>query len=163
MHMVARTGSATTFTTPSDREIVMTRVFEAPRHLVFEAWTRPEHVNSWWGPRTTTLPVCEIDLRPGGAWRYVVRDTDGNEYGFRGVYREVEPPARLVYTDSFDGMPGHESLVTITFDERDGRTTLTSTTLYQSVEDRDAVLEIGMTQGAAESMDRLAEHLQALA
>lgn len=144
---------------PAQPTIVMTRVFDAPRRLVFEAYTKPEHLKRWWGPRGYTLPVCDMDFRPGGAWRFVQRGPDGAEYGFRGVYREIVPPERLVYTFEFDGMPGHVSLETLTFDEHDGRTTLTTTALFDSIEDRDGMLKSGMEAGAAESMDRLAELL----
>jgi uncharacterized protein YndB with AHSA1/START domain len=150
----------TTFTTPSDREIVMTRVFDAPRALVFDACTNPEHLQHWFGPRGWTLPVCEVDLRPGGAWRFVLRGPDGSEMGMSGVYQEVAPPERLVSTESFDDYPG-ETLNTLTLSEEEGRTTYTVTVLYPSKEVRDAVLESGMQDGASESFDRLAEHLQA--
>src|SRR5512145_922942 len=88
--------NTTTLTMPSDREILITRVFDAPRRLVFEAISKPEHVARWWGPRCMTMLSCEMDFRPGGAWRFVSRGPDGNEYGFRGVYREIEPPERIV-------------------------------------------------------------------
>ena len=161
--MIEKNSAATTLTTPSDREIVITRVFDAPRSLVFEAWTRPDHVTRWYGPRDFTLSVCDIDLRVGGAYRFVLRGPDGKDYGFKGVYREIVPPERLVYTDGFEGMPGHEALVTLTFDEYDGKTTLTSTSLYKTVEDRDAHIKAGMEQGMRETLDRLAEHLHTLA
>ena len=161
-----RNSGALTVTMPSDREVVLTRVFEAPRRLVFEAWTRPEHLVHWYGPRGYTLPVCEIDLRPGGAWRYVLRGPDGEEMGMKGVYREIVPPERLVSTESYD-IPGMgwtpESLVTMTLEERDGETTMTSRILYQSVEHRDGHVNSGMEAGAAETLDRLAEHLGAMA
>jgi len=96
--MVKKGSSAATFTIPSDREIVSTRVFDVPRRLVFEAWTKPEHVKRWYGLRVLTMTVCEIDLRPGGAYRYVLRGPDGTDYAFSGVYREIVPPSRLVYT-----------------------------------------------------------------
>jgi len=150
----------TTFTTPSDREIVITRVFDAPRELVFEALTNSEHVPQWYGPRGWTLPVCDIDLRPGGAWRFVLRSADGQEMGMGGVYQEITPPVRLVSTESYDDYPG-ESLNTVILSEEDGKTTLTTTVLYPSKEARDAVLESGMQDGAAETFDRLAEYLQA--
>ncbi len=152
-------------TTPSDREIVLRRAFQAPRALVFDAWTRPEHVKRWWGLRHQELTVCEIDLRPGGAWRYVLREPDGQEFRFRGVYREVAPPARLVYTECFDepavGCP--EALVTVEFEERDAWTCVTSTVLHKSKEARDGHLQYGMEPGATESLDRLAELLRTLA
>jgi uncharacterized protein YndB with AHSA1/START domain len=150
----------TTFTTPSDREIVMTRVFDAPRALVFDAYTNPEHLPHWFGPRGWTLPVCEIDLRPGGAWRFVLRGPDGAEMGMRGVYQQIAPPERLVSTESFDDYPG-ETLNTLILSEEESKTTYTVTVLYPSKEVRDAVLESGMQEGAAESFDRLAEYLQA--
>lgn len=155
------TIGSTTFTTPSDREVVMTREFDAPRELVFEAWTSCEHIPHWFGPRGTEIPVCEIDLRPGGAWRFVLRSPDGREMGMGGVYKEIEQPDRLVSTESFDDYPG-ESLNTMTLTEKDGKTTLTVTVLAESKEIRDAVIELGMERGAAETFDRLAEHLRAM-
>jgi uncharacterized protein YndB with AHSA1/START domain len=148
----------TTFTTPSDREIVISRVVDAPRALVFDAMTNPEHVPNWFGLRSFTLPVCEIDLRPGGAWRYVMRSADGTDMGMSGVYQEVTPPERLVSTESFDDYPG-ESLNTVVLTEEDGKTTITVTVLYESKEIRDAVVASGMQDGAAETYDRLAEYL----
>ena len=150
----------TTFTTPSDREIVITHVVEAPRELAFDAWTSPEHVPHWFGPRGSTVPVCEIDLRPGGAWHYLLRSPDGTDMAMRGVYREVSRPDRLVSTESFDDYPG-ESLNTLVFTEEDGKTTITCTVLYESKEMRDAVIESGMQKGAAETFDRLAEYVEA--
>ena len=160
--MTEKTSGATTFTTPSDREIRMTRVFDAPRELVFQAHTDPQHVPHWWGQRHSTTIVDVMDVRPGGAWRFVQRDPEGNEYGFRGEYREVVPPERLVYTFEFEGMPGHILVETMTFEEHDGKTTVSSTSLFDSVEDRDGMLESGMESGAIESWDRLAELLERL-
>ena len=152
----------TTFSTPSDREIVITRVFAAPRRRVFEALTDPEHVPHWYGPRGWTLPVCAIDFRPGGAWRFVCRGPDGTDMGMRGVYREITPPERFVSTESFDDYPG-ESLNTLVLSEEDGGTTITTTVLYPSKEVRDAVLGSGMPDGASQTYDRLAEYLRAMA
>ncbi len=157
--IMTSSSNATTFTMPSDREIVITRVFDAPRRLVFEALTKPEHLKRWWGMRSLTMVVCEVDFRPGGGWRFVMRGTDGNDYGFRGEYREIVPPERVVSTFEFEGMPGHVSLETLTLDELDGKTKLTSTCLYQSVEDRDGHFNSGMETGTRESYDRLAELL----
>jgi uncharacterized protein YndB with AHSA1/START domain len=151
----------TTFTTPSDREIVITRVLDAPRSLVWEACTDPEHVPHWYGPRGWTLPVCEVDLRPGGSWRYVMRGPDGSDMGMSGVFREITPSEQLVTTESFDDYPG-ESINTMTLTEQDGKTTMVTTILYESKEIRDVVIESGMQEGAAETYDRLAEHLQAI-
>jgi uncharacterized protein YndB with AHSA1/START domain len=159
----AASKAAMTLTLPSDREIVLTRVFDAPRRLVFEASTKPEHVARWWGPKGSTLPVCEMDFRLGGAWRFVQRDPNGQEFGFRGVYREIVPPERVVQTFEFEGMPGHVALETVTFEEQGGKTKLTSRLLFDSVEDRDGMLQSGMEKGAAETYDRLAEHLRTMA
>jgi uncharacterized protein YndB with AHSA1/START domain len=145
-------------TTPTEREIVLTRVFDAPRPLVFDAFTKPELLERWFGPRGWSLAVCEVDLRVGGRWRFVLRGPDGATMGMGGVYREIVPPERDVHTEAFDDYPG-ESLVTGVFDEEGGKTTLTATILYPSREVRDAVIESGMEHGAAESYDRLAEYL----
>ena len=156
-------AGATTLTTPSDREIVMTRAFDAPRRLVWEAWTNPEHVPHWMlGPSGWTMPVCEIDLRPGGAWHFVWCRSDGSEMGMRGVYREITPPERLVSTESWGG-DWPDTLNTLSLSEEAGKTTLTSTVLYPSKEARDAALQTGMTDGVSVSFDRLAEHLRAMA
>jgi uncharacterized protein YndB with AHSA1/START domain len=153
---------ATTFTTPSDREVAMTRVVDAPRSLVFEAWTNPEHLPNWLGTRRSTMPVCEIDLRPGGAFRYVWRSEDGSEMEIRGAYVEIDPPERLVSTESWGG-DWPETRDTLILTEEDGQTTITLTILYPSKEARDAALGTGMNEGVAESFDRLAEYLRAIA
>jgi uncharacterized protein YndB with AHSA1/START domain len=144
-------------TTPSDREIGLTRLFDAPRNLVFEAMTKPEHVTQWWGRlgEGYSVPVCEIDLRPGGAWRFVNRTPKGQLVAFYGVYREIAPPERLVYTEIFEQFPDTESVVTAVFTEENGKTRLTVTALYPSLEVRDIVLKTGMEKGAAISYDRL--------
>jgi uncharacterized protein (TIGR03086 family) len=145
-------------TTPTDREIVMTRVFDAPRHLVFDAFTKPELLKRWFGPRGWSLEVCEVDLRVGGGFRFVLRGPDGAQMGMRGVYREIVPPERSVHMESFDDYPG-ESQVTTVLVEQDGKTTLTATVLYPSAEVRDIVIKSGMEHGAAESYDKLNELL----
>ncbi|MGH9674073.1 MAG: SRPBCC family protein [Bryobacteraceae bacterium] len=145
-------------TLSGDREIVLTRVFDAPRHLVFEAFTKPELLRRWFGPRGWSLVVCEVDLRVGGGFRFVLRGPDGEQMGMRGVYREITPPERSVHMESFDDYPG-ESQVTAVFIEREGKTTLTATVLYPSEEVREAVIKSGMEHGAAETYDRLAELL----
>jgi uncharacterized protein YndB with AHSA1/START domain len=151
-------------TTPSDLEIVLTRVFNAPRHLVFEASTKPEHVKNWWGPRCTKLITCEIDFRVGGSWRFVMLGPDGKEHVFKGVYHEIVVPERIVSTECFDepavGSP--EWQVTTTYEERDGKTTLTSRCLHPSREHRDGHLQSGMEAGAGETFDRLEELLDTL-
>jgi uncharacterized protein YndB with AHSA1/START domain len=150
-------------TTPSDREIVMTRLFDAPRHLVFEAMTKPEHVRKWWGNLDDrySMKVCDIDLRPGGAWRFVGRHP-GGEVEFYGVYREIAPPSRLVFTEIFAPYPDAESVITSVFTEENGRTRITSTCVYPSLDVRDMVIKSGMERGAAISYDRLEEVARSL-
>ncbi len=150
-------------TLPSDLEIRMTRSFQAPRELVFEAHIKPEHLRQWWGSRTSTLAVCDVDARVGGRYRFVSREPDGTEHGFRGEYRAVEPPSRLTYTFEYEGMPGHICVETLTFEESGGVTTLTSNSVYDSKDDRDGMLSSGMESGATELMDRLEELLRKLA
>jgi len=145
-------------TTPSDREIVLTRVFDAPGRLVFDAFSQPELLKRWFGPRGWSLAVCEVDLKVGGGFRFVLRGPGGRETGMRGVYREIVRPERSVHMESFDDYPG-ESQVTAVLVEHQGKTTLTVTILYPSQEVRDAVLKSGMEHGAAESYDKLAELL----
>ncbi|MGH9703827.1 MAG: SRPBCC family protein [Candidatus Acidiferrales bacterium] len=148
-------------TTPSPREIAMTRVFDAPRRLVFEAFTQPELVKQWLlGPPGWTMPVCEIDLRVGGSYRYVWRNSSGKEMGMGGVYREIVAPEKIVATEVFDEAwsPG-ESIVTTALVGQGGKTTATITVLYVSQAARDGVLQSGMERGVAASYDRLAEIL----
>jgi uncharacterized protein YndB with AHSA1/START domain len=150
-------------TTPSDREVAITRVFNAPRRLVFEAWTNPKHVPRWMlGPDGWTMPVCEIDLRPGGAWHFVWRRANGTQMEMRGVCREVAPPERLVSTEAWGG-DWPETLNTLVLSEENGKTTMTQTILYPSKEARDAALQTGMKDGVAQSYDRLEEHLRKMA
>jgi uncharacterized protein YndB with AHSA1/START domain len=149
-----------TVTPKGDHEIVMTRVFDAPRELVFEAHSKCEHVRRWWG-RGNPLD-CEMDFRPGGAYRFVEHPPEGGEYGFRGEYREIVRPERIVYTFEFEGMPGHVSVDTLVFTEEAGKTTLTGTTVFDSTEDRDEMLKQGMAEGAAQSLDALAVLLREL-
>jgi uncharacterized protein YndB with AHSA1/START domain len=155
-------SSELTITTPSDQEIVMTREFDAPRDLVFEAHTSCEHMSRWWGPRKYEFASCEIDFRPGGKWRIVHRGPEGEEYGFHGEYREIVPPERIVWTFEFEGFPGSVSVETLTLEEHDGKTTLTATSVYNTVEERDGMLQSGMEEGAKETMERLDEYLEIL-
>jgi len=150
-------------TTPSDREILLTRVFDAPRQMVFDALTKPELVKRWLlGPPGWSMPICEIDLKVGGRFRYVWRRENGKEMGMSGVYREIVPPERLVHSELFDeDWTGGETLVTAVLTEQAGKTTLRTTVLYASGEVRDAVLKTPMEQGVAASYDRLAELLSA--
>jgi uncharacterized protein YndB with AHSA1/START domain len=153
-----------TVTTPSDHEIRMTRLFDAPRHLVFEAMSRPEHITQWWGNlgEGYSVPVCEVDLRVGGAWRFVNRHPQG-EAAFYGVYREIAPPDRIVFTEIYEPFPDAESVVTAVFTEEQGKTRFTATVRYPSREVRDMVLQSGMARGAATSYDRLEEVAASLA
>jgi uncharacterized protein YndB with AHSA1/START domain len=158
--VVVKNDAALTVTTPSDREAVVTRVVDAPRRLVFEAWTNPKHVPHWMlGPAGWTMPVCEIDLRPGGAWHFVWRRADGTQMEMRGVYREIAPPERLVSTESWGG-DWPETVNTLILSEKDGKTTITLSILYPSKDARDAALETGMKDGMSQSFDRLAEYLR---
>jgi uncharacterized protein YndB with AHSA1/START domain len=153
---------ALTVTTPTDCEVVITRAFAAPRRLVFEAWTDPAYLPRWMlGPPGWTMPVCEIDLRPGGAWHFVWRGADGAEMEMRGVYKEVTPPERLVSTESWGG-DWPETLNTLTFAEEGGQTMVTMTALYPSKEARDAALQTGMKEGMALSFGRLDDLLAAM-
>jgi uncharacterized protein YndB with AHSA1/START domain len=151
-----------TVDTPSDKEIVMTRVLDAPRDLVFEAHSSCEHLSHWWGPRRYEISACDLDFQPGGRWRIVHRGSDGQEFVFHGEFREIVRPERITWTFEWEGMPGHVSVQTVAFEERDGKTTLTTTVWFDTVEDRDGMLQSGMADGAAESMDRLDEYLEVL-
>jgi uncharacterized protein YndB with AHSA1/START domain len=143
-------------TTPSDQEVMLTRVFDAPRRMVFDAFTKPDLLKRWFGPRGWSLSQCEVDLKVGGQWRFVLRSPEGQEMGMSGVWRELQPYDRMVHTESFDDFPG-ESQVTTVLTEKDGKTTLQATVRYASKEVRDAVIASGMEHGAAESYDKLNE------
>ena len=149
-------------TTPSDVEVLITRSVAAPATLVFEAWTRPEHLPRWLlGPEGWTMPVCEIDLRPGGRWHYLWRRDDGSELDMHGEYREIAPPDRLTFTERW-GDEWPETLNTLVFTEADGRTTIAQTVRYPSKEARDAALATGMTDGLEAGYERLDQVLRAL-
>jgi len=158
--MVAKSSSALVVTLPSDREIQMTRLFDAPRELIFEAYTSCEHLARWWGPRKYELSSCKMDFRPGGKYRFVHSGPDGEEHGFRGEYREIVEPERIVSTFEWEGLPGHISIDTLTLTEENGKTRYIIVSLFDSVEDRDGMLQSGMEGGANESMERLDELLQ---
>ncbi|MDQ7905001.1 SRPBCC family protein [Phytohabitans sp. ZYX-F-186] len=148
-----------TVTLPSDLEIKMVRVFDAPRALVFAAHSQVEHVKHWWG-RGNPLD-CEMDFRPGGSWRFVEHAPDG-DYAFRGEYREIREPERIVQTFEFEGMPGHVCVETLELTEEDGRTVVTSVTRFDTKQDRDGMVASGMADGARESYDSLAAYLAKL-
>ena len=154
----AETG-VTLLTTSADREIVSERVFDAPRDRVFAAFTDPELIPQWWGPRRFTTIVDKMDVRRGGEWRFVHRDADGNESGFRGTYREVTPPERVVQTFEWEGMPGHVIVETVTFEDLGDRTRVTNVSLFHTTEERDGMLASGMESGMIETYDRLDELL----
>jgi uncharacterized protein YndB with AHSA1/START domain len=144
-----------------DRELLITRIFNAPRHLVFKAWAEPEHMAHWWGPKDYTLPVCEMDFRPGGSFRFGMRSPDGRDFRVHGVYREIVEPERLVLSGAWveaDGKPtGPETVTTVTFEEHDGKTKLTlHNTGFESVAARDS-----HRGGWTSSLERLAEYLTA--
>lgn len=145
------------------QEIVMERIFDAPRELVFRAYTDPKQIARWWGPRRYTTIVDEMDVRPGGRWRFLNRDAEGNDYAFRGVYHDSVAPERLVQTFEFEGAPGQVSLETATFADFGGKTRLRAVAVFQSVADRDAMVAAGMEEGARETWDRFAELVSQLA
>jgi uncharacterized protein YndB with AHSA1/START domain len=154
--METTTSSRTaTVTLPTDEQILITRGFDAPKHLVYKAWTTPELVTRWWSGQRGTMTIAEIDLRVGGMWRYVMIAEGGLEVAFHGEYREIVSNERIVMTDVYEAMPDGEALVTVTFTENDGRTVLTLLMQLASKEARDAVINSGMEAGVQESWDRL--------
>ncbi len=142
---------------PGKQEIVRTHVFKAPRELVFKVYTNPELIPQWWGPKRLTTKVNQMEVRPGGRWHFVQTDKDGKEYAFHGVYHGISKPERVVSTFEYEGTPGHVILETVTFEDLDGKTKMTDSSVFQSVEDRDGMLEEGMEEGASESMERLTD------
>ncbi len=148
-----------TVTLPTEREIQVERIFDAPRDRVFAAYTDPELIPRWWGPRSTTTIVEEMDATTGGIWRFAMRNEDGSETVFRGVYREVSAPERIVQTFEWDGMPGHVSVDTATFEDLGDRTRVVSTSIFHAPEERDGMLDSGMERGMNETYARLDELL----
>ena len=149
-------------TTPGDTEIVMERTFDAPAQLVFDCWTKPEHIARWFGVPRAKMTVCEVDLRAGGAWKYTM-GADWGEMTMFGIFHEVSPPNRLVYTEAFVEFPdGGEAIVTMTMEERDGKTFWRSSSVYGSKETRDAMVASGMEEGARETIDALEALLKEL-
>jgi uncharacterized protein YndB with AHSA1/START domain len=149
--------------TPGEDRIVMTRTFDAPRDLVFEAHTSCEHMSRWWGPRRYEVTECDIDFREGGAWRIVHAGPDGERHVFFGEYREIVRPETISWTFGFEGMSGEPGVETVTFEEHDGVTTLTAIAFFDTVQERDAVLGSGMLEGATETWERLEEYLGTIA
>ncbi len=142
---------------PGTQEVVLTWTFDAPRRLVFQAYTDPQMIVNWWGPRELTTTVERLDAKSGGGWRFVQRDPDGNVHAFHGVFHEVLPPQRIVRTFEYEGTPGRVVLETVLLEEMNGRTNLTNHSLFQSVVDRDQMVDAGMERGALDSMERLTE------
>ena len=154
---MASSGTATV-TLPTDEQILITREFDAPKHLVYQAWTTPELVKRWWSGDRGEVTIAEIDLRVGGTWRYVMVSSDDLEVGFHGAYREIVPNERIVSTEVFEGIPGVPgggALNSLTFTEVDGRTTLEILVEHSDKETRDMVIETGMEAGMQEAMDHL--------
>ena len=154
--MVAVTSSRTAVVTlPTDTQILITREFGAPRHLVYKAWTTPELIRRWWSGDHGEVTIAEVDLRPGGTWRYVMTANGGFEVAFHGEYREIIPGERIVSTEIYEGMPDAAAVVTTTFTEKDERTTLAMLVQHATREHRDAHINSGMEDGMQESMDHL--------
>jgi len=153
--MAAATSGTATVSLPADDQILITREFDAPKHLVFKAYTTPELVSRWWAGKRGHVTSCDIDLRVGGAWRYVMQAQGGYEVAFHGEYREIVPDERIVSTEVFEGAPDGEVVNTITFTETDGRTTLELLTQCPDRETRDAIMGSGMEGGMQEGMDLL--------
>jgi uncharacterized protein YndB with AHSA1/START domain len=158
--MAVTSSGTATVTLPTDTQILITREFDAPKHLVYRAWTTPELVKRWWHANRGEVTLAEIDLRVGGMWRYVSRSEDGFEVGFHGEYREIVPNERLVTTEVYEGIPDadeHAALDTLTLTESDGRTTLTVLVEHPTKEGRDAHINSGMEAGMQDAMDLLEE------
>ena len=155
--MAATSSGTAKVTLPADDQILITREFDAPKHLVYEAWTTPELVRRWWSGRRGEMTLAEIDLRVGGSWRYVMVADGGFEVGFHGEFREIVPNERIVYTEVYEGMPEGEAVNTLTLTEAGGRTTLEVLVQHQNKEHRDGHINSGMEGGMQESMDLLEE------
>lgn len=149
----------TTLSTPTDREIVTERIFDAPPERVYAAFTDPQLIPQWWGPRRMTTTVQEMDVRVGGRWRFVSSEPGGPEQAFKGVYREIVPGERIAQTFEWEGMPGHVILETATFEDLGGRTRVRTVSLFHATEERDGMLASGMEGGLTESHERLDELL----
>lgn len=147
---------------PGKQEIFMTRMFDAPRELVFKAYTDPALIARWWGLRQNTTLIDEMEARPGGKWRFVERDPDGQEFAFHGVYHDVVAAERIVQTFEFEGMAGHVVMETSTFEDVGGKTKVIAQSIFQSVADRDGMVASGMEYGAEEGYQRLDELLATL-
>jgi uncharacterized protein YndB with AHSA1/START domain len=147
---------------PGKQEIIITRDFDAPRELVFKAYTDPKLVSQWFGPREYTTTVDKMDARPGGLWRFVQRNPNGDEFAFHGVHHDIVAPERIVATFEFEGVPGHVMLQTLTLQPLGQKTRLVEQLVFQSVADRDGMVASGMQRGSDDSLDRMAEILEKL-
>ena len=153
-------NKTTVIAEPGKLDLTRTRIFDAPRELVFKAYTDPSLIPQWWGPKLYTTTVEKMDPKPGGSWRFVQRDAEGHEFGFHGVYHEVRRPEQTVDTFEYEGFPGHVLLESATMEDLGGgKTKLTVHSVYQSVEDRDGMIASGMEKGMSESHERLDELL----
>ncbi|MGH2451871.1 MAG: SRPBCC family protein [Candidatus Limnocylindria bacterium] len=159
--MPATNSPTMTVAKQGDREIVMSREFDAPRELVFKAMTDPLSIPKWWGRRKDTTVVDTMDVRPGGKWRFLTSAPDG-DHAFRGEFREIVPPERIVQTFEWEGLPGHISVETMVLEERGAKTLITSTSVFDTKEDRDGMWDSGMESGARQTWDRLTELLSEL-
>lgn len=167
--MTPQPNNTTEMTLPSDTDILFTRIFNAPRTLVWKAYSQAEHLKNWWGPEGWTLPVCELDFKPGGKWVYAMQSPDGEMSHGGATYQEIVEPERIVYVDYFTDDKGNplpdfpEAHITITFTESDGKTIMSCLTRYNTREERDAVLQMGVEQGFTETLDRLVKYLPHIA
>lgn len=144
---------------PGGREIIITTVYNAPRDMLWRAYTEPDLIKQWWGPRYLTTNIEKMEVRPGGIWRYVQKDPEGNEYGFHGVYHTLQRPELIIQTFEWEGMPDHVSLQIARFEENDGKTTVNAVAIFETVEDRDGMIDSGMQKGVDEGAERLSELL----
>jgi uncharacterized protein YndB with AHSA1/START domain len=161
--MTMTSSGTAVVTLPSDTEILITREFDAPKHLVFKAWTTPDLIRRWWAGKRGEVTLAEVDLRVGGTWRYVMRAHGEHEVGFHGEFREIVPNERIVNTEVYEGMPDAEALNIITFSEQDGRTTMSMLVQHTDQESRDGHINSGMEGGMQESMDLLEQVAVSLA
>lgn len=165
--MASNTSTTEVTANKEKLQLLVERVFDAPRELVWKAWTEPEHMLKWWGPRSWPATVSNMDVRPGGIWHYCMTGPEGEEAWGKGIYREVTPPERLVYVDGFSDAEGtmdeaRQMLVTIDFADVGGKTKITNSAQFATAEDMEAVLAMGVVEGVTETWDRFEEHLQAI-
>lgn len=147
---------------PGGREVVITTTYDAPRDLVWRAYTEPDLIKQWWGPRELTTEIDQMDVKTGGIWRFVQKDPDGKEFAFRGVFHSLAKPELIIQTFEWEGMPGHVSLQVAHLDEKDGKTTVRAVAVFETVEDRDGMIQTGMERGVNEGAERMAELLSRL-